>query len=227
MAEDEGAGRPALLVDVLVDDDLLHQAELVVHAEDGEVGAQADQLGVAAQDLGADGVEGAEPGHALAGRPDERADALLHLARGLVGEGHRQDVEGPGLAGGDEVGDAGGEHPRLAGAGAGEHEDGAFGRLDGPALLGVQPFEIGLALRPQGGHGTGGDGGRGGVGGGGAGRVGCCFMPASLDQNANGVEGDAVSAARREGGALDSAWTPTQCRRSLRFGNSPFQRCVV
>ena len=72
----------------------LHEADLVVGVEDGEVRLQADQLGVAAQDLGADGVEGAEPGHALGGAADQRADALLHLARGLVGEGHGQDLRG-------------------------------------------------------------------------------------------------------------------------------------
>ena len=53
---------------------------------------EPDQLGVPAQDLDADGVEGAEPGHALDGAADQRADALLHLARGLVGEGDGQDL---------------------------------------------------------------------------------------------------------------------------------------
>ena len=47
----EQARRPALLVDVLGLDDLPHQAELVVDVEDGEVRLQADELGVAAQDL--------------------------------------------------------------------------------------------------------------------------------------------------------------------------------
>ena len=68
----ELAGRPALLVDALGLDHLLHQAQLVVGAEDREVGAQAHQLRMAAQDLGADGVEGAEPLHALGHRADQR-----------------------------------------------------------------------------------------------------------------------------------------------------------
>ena len=65
----ELARRPALLVDALRLDHLLHQAELVVGVEDGEVGPQAHELGVAAQDLGADRVEGAEPRHALGDGP--------------------------------------------------------------------------------------------------------------------------------------------------------------
>ena len=154
----QGAGRPALLVDVLVGDHLLHQPELVVGAEDGEVGFQPDQLGVAAQDLGADGVEGAEPGHALAGRADQRADPVLHLPGGLVGEGHRQDVEGARPTRGDQVGDARGQHPGLAGAGPGQDEDRALRGLDGAALLGVEPLEIAGGVAAERAHGAGGDG---------------------------------------------------------------------
>ena len=62
-------------------------------------------------------------------------DALLHLARGLVGEGHGEDLGGVGAAGRDQVADAGGQHARLARAGAGQHENGPVRRLDGLALL--------------------------------------------------------------------------------------------
>ena len=102
---------------------------------------------MAAQDLDADRMEGAEPGHALDGFADEHADARLHLARGLVGEGDGEDLGGPGAAGGEDMGDAGGEHARLAGAGTRQHEDGALGGLDGQTLLGVQ----GLRDNPVGG----------------------------------------------------------------------------
>jgi hypothetical protein len=83
---------------------LLQQAQLVVGVEDGEIGLQADELGVAAQQLDADGMEGAEPGHALHGAADEGADAVLHLARRLVGEGDDEDLRRPGLAGGEHMG---------------------------------------------------------------------------------------------------------------------------
>ena len=46
----------------------------------------------------------------------ERADALPHLPRRLVGECHGQNFMGAGASGGDEMRDPGGEHPRLADA---------------------------------------------------------------------------------------------------------------
>jgi hypothetical protein len=64
------------------------------------------------------------PSTALA---DENADALLHLARRLVGEGDGEDLRRPGEAEIENVGDAGGQHPGLAGAGAGQHQDRALG----------------------------------------------------------------------------------------------------
>ena len=89
---------PALLVDAFGIDELLHQPDLVVGVEDGEVGFQPGQLGVAAQHARGDGMERAQPLHALDHAADQRADALLHLARGLVGEGHGQDLPRPGAA---------------------------------------------------------------------------------------------------------------------------------
>ena len=63
----------------------------------------------------------------------------------------------PRPAGGEEMGEPGGQHPRLAGAGAGQHQHRAVGRLHGGALLGVQPVEV--ARR------TSGDGPRGNAAG--------------------------------------------------------------
>ena len=144
----ELAGRPALLVDVLGFEQLLDQPDLVVGIEDGEIGLEADQLGMAAQDAGADGVEGAEPRHALDAGADQLADALLHLAGGLVGEGHRQDFGRPGALGGEDMGDAGGQHARLAGAGAGQHQQRALGGQHGVALFLVEALEVVGRLRP-------------------------------------------------------------------------------
>ena len=61
----ELARGPALLVEVGGADQLLEHAELVVGVEDGEVGLEADQLGMAAEHPRGDRVEGAEPRHAL------------------------------------------------------------------------------------------------------------------------------------------------------------------
>ena len=75
MSRGEHARRPALFVDVLGLQKLLQQPDLVVDVENGEIGLQADQLGMAAQDLHADGMERAEPRHALDDLPDHGADA--------------------------------------------------------------------------------------------------------------------------------------------------------
>src|SRR5262249_50715962 len=71
--------RPSLLVDVLGVKQLLEQPDLIVGVEYCEGGLQVDKLGVPAQDLHADGMEGAEPWHALDHAADQLADASLHL----------------------------------------------------------------------------------------------------------------------------------------------------
>ncbi len=139
----EAARRPALLVDVLGLDHLLHQADLVVCVEDGEARLEPHKLGMPAQDLGRDRMERAEPGHALGHRTDEDRDALLHLPRGLVGEGHRQDLVGFCAPGGDDVGDAGRQHARLARARAGQHQHRPVEGLDGLPLFRIEAGEIG------------------------------------------------------------------------------------
>jgi hypothetical protein len=141
------AARPALLVDVLGLEQLLEQPDLVVGVEDGEVALQPDQLGVAAQDLHADRVERAEPRHALDRLADHAADPLLHLARGLVGEGHCENVARPRAAGGEDVGDPRGQHSCFAGSGARQHQQRAFQGLDGEPLLRVHGVEV--AGRPR------------------------------------------------------------------------------
>ena len=59
---------------------------------DRERGAVPEQRRLAAQDARARGVERRHP-HAMRDRADERADPLLHLARGLVGERDREQLE--------------------------------------------------------------------------------------------------------------------------------------
>ena len=64
--------------------------------------------------------------------------ALPHLLGGFVGEGDREDVPRRHAFFGDQVGDAMSDDARLAGAGAGENQQRAFGCLDGFALLFVE-----------------------------------------------------------------------------------------
>jgi hypothetical protein len=72
----------------------------------------------------------------------QRRDPLAHLARGLVGERHRQRLLGNGLALGQEVGDTVREDAGLARAGAGQDQDRAVGCEHGGALRGIQVVEI-------------------------------------------------------------------------------------
>ena len=137
----QGARRPALVVDVLRLQDLLDETDLVVGVEDGEIRLEAHQFGVTAQDLGADRMERAHPGHALDDAGQE-ADALAHFARRLVGEGHRQNLVRPGAARSDEMGDARGQDAGLADPGSGEHEHRPVERFDRVALFFVQALEV-------------------------------------------------------------------------------------
>ena len=98
---------------------MLQEPDLVVGVENGEIGFQPDQFRMAAQDARADRMKGAEPRHALDRLADHLADALLHLARRLVGEGDREDFRRPGAAKAENMRDARGQNARLAGAGAG------------------------------------------------------------------------------------------------------------
>ena len=84
------------------------------------------------------------------------ADALLHLARGLVGEGHGKDLAREGTIGGEDVGDTGGEYTGFARASACEDEHGAIDGFDRFALFRVEAGEIiGRTGLVAGGHGAG------------------------------------------------------------------------
>ena len=88
----ELAGRPALFAEVVLGDELFQEPQLIVGVDNCVVGLQSYQLGMSPQHLRPDRVEGAEPGHALDRAAGDGGDALLHLARGLVGEGHGEDL---------------------------------------------------------------------------------------------------------------------------------------
>ena len=130
-------GRKALVVDA----ELLHQAldrrQLVLRVQDLERLRQIGQLVMRAQKAVAQAVEGADP-HAAHVDRQHAGQARHHLLGGLVGEGHGQHAGRRYLAGLQQPGDAGGQHPRLARAGAGQDQR-VFGRQrDGGALLRVE-----------------------------------------------------------------------------------------
>ena len=141
--------RPAPFVDMGGGEDLLHEAQLVVGIENREARFEPDRLGMASEDAGGERMEGAEP-YALGSLADHRLEALTHLARRLVGESDRQHLAGIGAAGREDVREPGGQYPRLAGAGAGQHQHRSVDRGDGLRLRLVQRSEIGLRLRGRG-----------------------------------------------------------------------------
>ena len=98
-------------------------------------------FGMTAQHPRAQGVEGAQP-QSLRGFAKNGGDALAHLPRRLVGEGDGKDLVGEGAPGQQDMGEAGGQHTRLARAGAGEDQQRAIDGLDGSALLGVQAGQV-------------------------------------------------------------------------------------
>ena len=134
--------RPALVVDIFGLQQLLEQPDLIVDVEHGEIGLELHQFGMDAQDAAADRMEGAEPRHAFDGLAEHLAEPELHLARRLVGEGHRQDFVRPRPALAQDVGDAGGQHPGFAGAGAGQHQNRPVQRHHRLALLRIEAGEI-------------------------------------------------------------------------------------
>ena len=87
--------------------------------------------------------------HGLRAFADEGFHALAHLARRLIGEGDGEDFIGAGLAEREDVADAGRQGPRLAGAGAGEHQHRPVERFDGGALLGIERVEIARPSRAR------------------------------------------------------------------------------
>ncbi len=93
------------------------------------------------QDARARGVEGRDP-HTVPDRTEELRDPLAHLARGLVGERDREDLERRRAELGDEIGETVREHPGLSGAGTCNHQDRSGRQGDSLVLSRIQPREI-------------------------------------------------------------------------------------
>ncbi len=119
---------------------LLDQVELVVGIEDDEVRVEGQVVGLAAQDAGTGGVEGAQ-GYPAGLLAKQGHHAVLHLTGGLVGEGDRQDVIRAHAHGADQVSDALGQHAGLARARAGQNQYRAQTGGDRLLLLRVEAGE--------------------------------------------------------------------------------------
>jgi hypothetical protein len=137
---EQGARRPALLVDIRRGDDLLQQAELVIGVEDRKARGQPDRLGMASQNAGGERVKRAEP-DALGGTADHRLEPLAHLARRLVGKRHGQHLAGIGAAACQNVREAGSQHAGFSRPGTGQHQHGAIRRCNGLRLRLVERCE--------------------------------------------------------------------------------------
>ena len=102
--------------------DVGHQGFDVGLVEDRETGFVAQPRMLLADDVKAQVVKGADGQAATFAGTQQGADPLFHLARGLVGKGHGDDVLGADAAVLDQVRDLAGDHAGLAGASTGEHQ---------------------------------------------------------------------------------------------------------
>ena len=115
---------------------VLEDASDVVGVEDGELGLQAQHAAVLPHHAHAQGVKGADQD--VLGLPaHQRLGPLAHFGGGFVGEGDGGDALGF-QAGLDQARDLVGDHPGLAGSGAGEHQAGPMQVIDGFLLGEVQ-----------------------------------------------------------------------------------------
>src|SRR5215469_15479728 len=86
-------------------------------------------------------MESAEP-QPLKWPAEDGADARPHLARSLVGKGHRQYLAGIGPPGNEDVRKTGGQHPGLAGAGTSQHQQWSVDGDHCLELLGIQAVKM-------------------------------------------------------------------------------------
>ena len=126
---------------------ILDQGEGVVGVEDRETTTQPDVLRLLLHHAQAERMEGRDLQGFGGFARDQLADALAHLLRGLVGEGDGRDG-GRGMADAQQVRDLLGDHARLSGTGAGEHEQGTIAIGDGFALGGIEAHG-GTEKRPR------------------------------------------------------------------------------
>ncbi|MNZ86287.1 hypothetical protein D3C78_1051040 [compost metagenome] len=118
--------------------DVGHQGFDVGLVENRETGLVAQAHMLLADDVQPQVVEGADRQAAPFATLEQRANPLLHLARGLVGKGHGDDVLGADAAVLDQVRDFARDHAGLAGACTGEHQKRAADVAHGFLLPGIE-----------------------------------------------------------------------------------------
>ena len=141
-AGEDGAGLVAFYIHIGQLHGGFDGVQLVVLVVDGEVGVEGHALAVAAQDAGANGVEGAHSDGGAASR-QQAVQAVAHFPGRLVGESDGQDLPGGDTALAHQVGDAVGNDAGFAGAGAGYDEQGAVGVQHGLLLGFVEALQDG------------------------------------------------------------------------------------
>ena len=159
----EGLGRVKVQVVIVLLQDLLKQAELVVGIIDDKILPVTQALDFPSQDAGTDGVEGAYVGIVAASRKvgpirdgglaaalsplmKEGIDPAAHLSGRLVGKSDRQDIAGRQSFLLDEVDDLVGKNPCLAASSPGKNEHRGVHIFHGLNLDGIQFVEIHCAL---------------------------------------------------------------------------------
>ena len=136
------ARRDLLLVEVEVVKNVADDLPLIGVVHDGEVAGDADLLAVAAQHAHAHRVKRADPEIACRGA-DHALESRLHLARGLIGKGDREDAIRENFLLVEQVRDAVRKHAGLPGTGPGEDQTRPVGMFDGSALNVVEQFGFG------------------------------------------------------------------------------------
>ena len=110
-----GLRRVFLVVDAFGFRNLFDDALLVVFGENREIGVEADQFGVVAQNFDTDAVESSQP-DGIGDVADHFLHAFFHFASGAVGKGNDQAVPRLCLTGSQNIGQTGGQHFGFAGA---------------------------------------------------------------------------------------------------------------
>ncbi len=115
-----------------------NQCRGILLIEDREAGLVAESLMLLADDVQTEVVESRDGQAAGVRSLDQLADPLLHLACGLVGEGHGDDVLRADTALLDQIGDLACDHTGLAATGPCQYQQRPADIFDGFLLAGVE-----------------------------------------------------------------------------------------